>query len=128
MGTAASVVWTLSAVSDDTDRLLFLSVPCWSGLIQLLFCGFARSLDSTFGFLGEDSGDVYLILTPFRWKRVHCVDYGDWLDLAPHTPRPQVTGFSHLLSVHRLVEIAHAAGRTADADKYAIISILNAPS
>ena len=44
--------------------------------------------------------------------------YGDWLDLAPHTPRPQVTGFSHLLSIHRLVEIATAAGHTADAVKY----------
>ena len=44
--------------------------------------------------------------------------YGDWLDLAPHTPRPQVTGFSHLLSIHRLVEIATAAGNTDDAASY----------
>ena len=44
--------------------------------------------------------------------------YGDWLDLAPHTPRPQVTGFSHLLSIHRLVEIATAAGNVDDAASY----------
>ena len=44
--------------------------------------------------------------------------YGDWLDLPPHTPPPQVTGFSHLLSIHRLVEIATAAGNSADAAKY----------
>ena len=44
--------------------------------------------------------------------------YGDWLDLAPHTPRPQVTGWSHLLSIHRLVEIAHASGHSDDVAKY----------
>ena len=44
--------------------------------------------------------------------------YGDWLDLAPHTPRPQVTGWSHLLSIHRLVEIAHASGHADDVAKY----------
>ena len=32
--------------------------------------------------------------------------------------RPQVTGWSHLLSIHRLVEIAHASGHAADVAKY----------
>ena len=32
--------------------------------------------------------------------------------------RPQVTGWSHLLSIHRLVEIAHASGHADDVAKY----------
>ena len=47
----------------------------------------------------------------------HAVD-GDWLALSPPAPNPQVTGWSHLLSVHRLVEIATHAGKTEDAQFY----------
>jgi alpha-L-rhamnosidase len=51
----------------------------------------------------------------------HCSSsgyYGDWLALAPAAPKGQVTGWSHLLSIHRFIEIAQHAGKSEDALQY----------
>jgi alpha-L-rhamnosidase len=46
--------------------------------------------------------------------------YGDWLSLekSPTIPKPQVTGWSHLLGVARVADMARRLGKTSDAQFY----------
>ena len=46
--------------------------------------------------------------------------YGDWLALSA-PPKPQVTGWSHLLAMSRLVDMANATGHAADCRAYAAL-------
>ena len=49
--------------------------------------------------------------------------YGDWLSLekSPPIPKPQVVGWSHLLGISRVLEMARALGKKNDEATYAIL-------